>query len=79
MLKNGVFGLIISNMALTISFIFHMIVEDNETHYFRQIAIFRNFIKGIKDELAIFGVSTKRIIKLLLIVETSKADYLKVF
>ena len=33
-------------MALTIFFIFNMIVEDNVAHRLRQIAIFRKFIKG---------------------------------
>ena len=36
----------IPKMALTIFFIFHMIVEDNVAHHLRQIAIFRKFTKG---------------------------------
>ena len=72
-------------MALTIYFIFHMIVEGNGVHNLRQIAISRKFIKGdqlrnqrrISDFLVFW--QTESSIKLLLIVENSKANYLKVF
>ena len=38
----------IPKMALTIFFIFHMIVEGNAAYHLWQISIFRNFINGDK-------------------------------
>ena len=48
--KNGLLGLS-SKVALNYFFHFYMIVEDNGTDHWSQIAIFRKFIKGILGHL----------------------------
>ena len=65
-------------MALTICFIFHMIVEDNGELQLNQIAIFRKFmkwIKGLNTDLQFFESA----VKLLLTVEGCNANYSQVF
>ena len=46
MLENGVF-LLFPKMALTIFFIFLMVVEENGAHHLRQIAILEDSLRGI--------------------------------